>query len=76
MTFRGARTIAYGDSMKSWILAGSGLIVMTMLSGTVRAQANATPADLRKMAEGHYAWRNQNYPVAASDAVCAPGTTS
>jgi uncharacterized protein (DUF885 family) len=67
MTFRGARTIAYGESMKSLILAGSGMIVMSMLSVTVRAQANASPDDLRKMADDHYAWRNQNYPVTSSD---------
>src|SRR5262245_50922054 len=54
--------------MKSFILAATGVLVMSMLSVTVRAQAGASPADLRKMADDHYAWRNQNYPVASSDA--------
>ncbi|MEP6637068.1 MAG: DUF885 domain-containing protein, partial [Acidobacteriota bacterium] len=33
-----------------------------------RAQQPTTPADLRKMADEYYAWRNENYPVASSDA--------
>src|SRR5712672_2287325 len=32
------------------------------------AQANATPADLHQLAGDYYNWRNQNYPVASSDA--------
>src|SRR4029079_6095973 len=27
-----------------------------------------TPADLHKLASDYYSWRNQNYPVASSDA--------
>jgi uncharacterized protein (DUF885 family) len=30
--------------------------------------ADATPAALHKMADDHYAWRNENYPVRSSDA--------
>lgn len=31
-------------------------------------QTPKTPADLRKLAENYYNWRNQNFPVASSDA--------
>src|SRR5258705_9561550 len=34
----------------------------------VLAQEPRTPADLRKLADDYYTWRNQNYPVASSDA--------
>src|SRR5678816_3913832 len=34
----------------------------------VIAQEPKTPADLRKLADDYYTWRNQNYPVASSDA--------
>ncbi|MDX6574554.1 MAG: hypothetical protein QOE96_507, partial [Blastocatellia bacterium] len=47
------------------------LFVSMTIIGTAnltRAQANASPADLRKLAEDYYNWRNQNYPVASSDA--------
>src|SRR6266550_4802170 len=33
-----------------------------------RAQANASPAALRRLADDYYDWRNQNYPVSSSDA--------
>ena len=32
------------------------------------AQQEATPADLRKLADDYYNWRNQQYPVTTSDA--------
>jgi uncharacterized protein (DUF885 family) len=32
------------------------------------AQEPKTPADLHKLADDYYQWRNQNYPVASSDA--------
>ena len=32
------------------------------------AQKPTTPADLRKLAQDYYKWRDQNYPVASSDA--------
>jgi uncharacterized protein (DUF885 family) len=41
---------------------------MTIASETVPAQANASLADMRKIADDYYSWRNQNYPVASSDA--------
>lgn len=31
------------------------------------AQTPATPADLRRLADDYYRWRNQNYPVNSSD---------
>ena len=37
-------------------------------AGVTNAQANASPATLRKLADDYYNWRNQNYPVASSDA--------
>src|SRR5688572_5333389 len=36
--------------------------------GKVAAQEPKTPADLHKLARDYYNWRNQNYPVASSDA--------
>src|SRR5688572_15110166 len=36
--------------------------------GKVVAQEPKTPADLHKLARDYYNWRNQNYPVASSDA--------
>ena len=35
---------------------------------SVIAQEPKTPADLRKLADDYYTWRNQNYPVSSSDA--------
>ncbi|HEX9425626.1 MAG TPA: DUF885 family protein, partial [Pyrinomonadaceae bacterium] len=42
----------------------------TMLSSfnPVLAQEPKTPADLQRLATDYYNWRNQNYPVASSDA--------
>ena len=42
----------------------------------VMAQQPTTPADLRKLAADYYNWRNQNYPVASSDAGLHTGTTN
>ena len=45
------------------------LFLATMIPVNVAsAQANATPVDLRQLAGDYYNWRNQNYPVASSDA--------
>src|SRR5882762_7301594 len=54
--------------MKILILCLCGFVFMTIASDTIRAQANASPADLHRLAEDYYNWRNQNYPVASSDA--------
>ncbi len=43
--------------------------IAIMLSASIaRSQANAAPADLHKLADDYYNWRNQNYPVTSSDA--------
>ena len=34
---------------------------------TTTAQTTSTSADLHRMADNYYRWRNQNYPVASSD---------
>ena len=45
------------------------LSVATMTTVNIAgAQANASPADLRKIADDYYNWRNQQFPVASSDA--------
>jgi len=54
--------------MKIFIMCLCAFIAMTISSNTIQAQANASPADLRKIAEDYYNWRNQNYPVFSSDA--------
>jgi uncharacterized protein (DUF885 family) len=45
-------------------------VCMTIIGTTnqIQAQANASPADLRKLASDYYNWRNQTYPVITSDA--------
>ena len=54
--------------MKIFTICLCAFIAMTISSNTIRAQANASPADLHKLANDYYNWRNQNYPVASSDA--------
>src|SRR5467141_3244786 len=54
--------------MKLLILCLLGFIIVTTVSETIQAQPPTTPADLRKLAGDYYSWRNQNYPVASSDA--------
>lgn len=39
-----------------------------LMPASTFAQKPATPADLRKLAQDYYKWRDQNYPVASSDA--------
>lgn len=50
--------------MLSLLVLGSMLTAVT----SVAAQEPKTPADLHQLARDYYAWRNQNYPVASSDA--------
>ncbi len=40
---------------------------MSVTAGSTLAQNPTTPADLRKLADEYYRWRNQNYPVFSSD---------
>src|SRR5882724_10500785 len=43
-------------------------LAMNTFSQTTTAQTPVSPADLRKLAQDYYNWRNQNYPVVSSDA--------
>ena len=45
-----------------------GFFLITIDCKPALAQQPTTPADLRKLAADYYTWRNQNYPVASSDA--------
>src|SRR5713226_4694278 len=55
--------------MKVSILFLCALVLVIITSETAaQAQTNASPAELRKIANDYYNWRNQNYPVASSDA--------
>ena len=49
--------------MKPFLL----LTLMLIATITASAQTPTTPADLRRLADEYYRWRNQNYPVASSD---------
>jgi uncharacterized protein (DUF885 family) len=54
------------ESMKhSRLLLG---LIMLAFSYSAFAQDPKTPADLRRVAQEYYNWRNQNFPVASSDA--------
>ncbi|HYJ87022.1 MAG TPA: DUF885 domain-containing protein [Pyrinomonadaceae bacterium] len=50
------------------------LLILFLITGAILmpcsafAQKPTTPADLRKLAQDYYKWRDQNYPVASSDA--------
>ena len=53
--------------MKTFIVLLFSLVAFT--SGTSVTSVTAqTPADLRRMADEYYRWRNQNFPVNSSDA--------
>jgi len=43
------------------------LALLLTLTTTTLAQASGTPADLHRLADQYYTWRNQNYPVNSSD---------
>src|SRR5438093_3247656 len=43
-------------------------VIMIVSSQSTSAQNPTTPADLRKLADEYYNWRNQQFPVASSDA--------
>jgi uncharacterized protein (DUF885 family) len=42
--------------------------LMIVSFSSISAQEPKTPADLQRLAQDYYNWRNQNYPVASSDA--------
>jgi len=54
--------------MQRTILFLAVLFVIAISSAATLAQEPKTPAELRKLADDYYTWRNQNYPVASSDA--------
>src|SRR5438552_2142301 len=53
--------------MKTLICLVSLCAIMSLVSNTTTAQSPGSPADLRKLAQDYYNWRNQNYPVFSSD---------
>ncbi len=54
--------------MKQLILVVISCTIMVCPFSPVLAQEPKTPADLQRLAADYYNWRNQNYPVASSDA--------
>src|SRR6266480_4505865 len=54
--------------MKLFTLFLTTLAIMTLSSSLLMAQDPKTPADLQRLAQDYYNWRNQNYPVFSSDA--------
>jgi uncharacterized protein (DUF885 family) len=54
--------------MKLMLILLSACVAIIATANTTRAQANAAPAELRQLADEYYNWRNQQYPVASSDA--------
>ena len=45
-----------------------GGMLMTLVPLESHAQSSTSPAASRRLADDYYNWRNQNYPVASSDA--------
>src|SRR6266571_3926734 len=54
--------------MKLLALLLTAFVLMIVLSHSIAAQDPKTPADLHRLAEDYYTWRNQHYPVFSSDA--------
>src|ERR1700704_5320019 len=54
--------------MKLFTLFLAALAIMITSTSSTSAQDPKTPADLHRLADDYYNWRNQNYPVASSDA--------
>jgi len=54
--------------MKQLILFLKVFLIIVVSSSSLLAQDPKTPPDLHRLAEAYYNWRNQNYPVFASDA--------
>ena len=54
--------------MKLKILVLACFAVTLLFNTPAQAQPNASPANLRRMTEDYYNWRNQQYPVFSSDA--------
>jgi uncharacterized protein (DUF885 family) len=54
--------------MKPIRLVLCALMVLSSLHIPINAQTPTTPADVRRLADDYYRWRNQNFPVLSSDA--------
>ncbi len=54
--------------MKVLIFCFCSIAVIGLAAIPNRAQTDASPATLRRLADDYYNWRNQNYPVSSSDA--------
>jgi uncharacterized protein (DUF885 family) len=54
--------------MKLFVLLVISYAMMICSVSTAHGQQPKTPADLRKLADDYYKWRNENYPVSSSDA--------
>ena len=54
--------------MKVLIFCFCSIAVIGLAAIPNRAQTDASPATLRRLADDYYNWRNQNYPVNSSDA--------
>jgi len=54
--------------MKLFTLFLTALAIIILSSSLTAAQDPKTPADLQRLAQDYYNWRNQNYPVFSSDA--------
>jgi uncharacterized protein (DUF885 family) len=53
--------------MKPLLLILLACVLMSVSSNSTPTQTPTTPADLRRLADEYYRWRNENYPVVASD---------
>src|SRR5437867_3896338 len=53
--------------LKAFLILVASIAMMTIANKS-NAQSNASPAALHRLAGDYYNWRNQNYPVASSDA--------
>jgi uncharacterized protein (DUF885 family) len=58
---------SFEENMKLLLLLLITCTLMSVTAGSTPAQNPTTPADLRKLANDYYNWRNQNYPVFSSD---------
>src|SRR6185295_17687907 len=54
--------------MKLFTLSLIAFALLLFSNGVTQAQDPKTPADLQRLARDYYNWRDQNYPVASSDA--------
>src|SRR6266850_1548268 len=58
---------SFEENMKLLLLFLISCTLMSVTAGSTLAQNPTTPADLHKLADEYYRWRNQNYHVFSSD---------